>query len=436
MKKLQTGGSLIRGLAVGLAVMACASVTHASPYASAILNTNLNGSNYVQFIINESGGSVSVTTYPSVTTTLISANCPAGLTNFFLGSDTSFAISVTKLGNGTPVQITTDTNPNGFNIWNSPRGIDIIKNPTNGALFGRMFVGSSAAGVNGLGAFTTKGQGLYALNADCSDSYLGHGTNASFTAVFTNVDVNSPYNLSVNPLDNTVDVGDYSTLNATVFKFDPNFNTSVGAAYDYQTLYTNSESGGISLGIHGDPQGVFTTGSIATGNLELYTFDPGLPAPGAPCVLGTGNEGATAPGSANMLYRYDIGNGPLPWKNGPNFGVNLGLPGFDDLGGADGMVTLGPDLGSQWYYASYYRLNYSDPCLQVFNAQTGNIAYESWIVPGASDYFFSAYDVRVSPDGLYIGVINANNVILIASLTNGIPDDSHHCHHSKYFFGG
>src|ERR1700677_3920979 len=116
MKKLQKGGSFVRGLAAGLAVMACASVTHASPYASAVTNIVLNGSNYVQFIVNESGGSVSVTTYPSGATNLISANCPAGLTNFYLGtSDTSFAISCTKLGNGTPAQITTDTDPNGFN---------------------------------------------------------------------------------------------------------------------------------------------------------------------------------------------------------------------------------------------------------------------------------------------------------------------------------
>ena len=64
------------------------------------------------------------------------------------------------------------------------------------------------------------------------------------------------------------------------------------------------------------------------------------------------------------MCRYDIGAGPLPWNHGPNAAVNLGLPGFQDV--TVGSVSLGPDLGSNFVYAQYYRANLSDPCVQIF----------------------------------------------------------------------
>ncbi len=407
----------MRGLAVGLAVFGCVSGAKATPFASGITNITLGGSNYVQYIMNEAGAAVSVVSFPSGASNVLSANMPKGKTNFFLGTDTSFQIYCTKLGNGTPALITTDSAA--YNLWPAPRGVDINKNPTNGALFGRIYVANSSPGNTGA---NFKGSGLYALSADCSDSYLGKGTNASYTSTFqSSVSSSSPFKLSLNPNDNTVDVADYSTANANIYKFDPNFATLA----NYSVLADNGEVNGYTNGIHGDPTGVFTTGSIATGNLKVWTMDPELGAPSSGCALGLGNEGPTAPGQFNILYRYDIGAGPLPWNHPPNSGVNLGLPGFQDS--QTGNVTLGPDLGSNYVYAGFYRANLSDPCIQVFtnNGGTYNIVYSSFTNGGAGDAFQNAYpQVRVSPDGKYLAAITINNVIMVANLTNGIPDNS------------
>lgn len=406
----------MRGLAVGLAVIGCVSVAKATPFASGI--TNIGGTGTIQFIMNEAGGAVSYITYPSGTSNYMGV-LPVGKTNFTLGGgDTSYAIYCTKLGNGTPAQITVDTDTNGFNFWTSPRGMDINKNPTNGSLFGRMYIANSTPGANGTPP-QSRGRGLYAINADCSDSYLGLGTNASYTATFTSASSSSPFNVSINPDDNTVDIADFSTANATVYKVDANFQNPA-----IVVLNPVGENQGLTAGTHGDPTSSFTTGSIAAGNLEVWTFDPALGAP-ATAALGLGNEGPTTSGAYNILYRYDVGAGPLPWNGAPNSGVNLGLPGFQDS--QTGSVTLGPDKGTNFVYGQFFRANLSDPCVQVFanNSGTYNLAYSSFTNGGAGDAFQSAYaQLRVSPDGKYLAAITINNKIIIANLTNGIPDNS------------
>ncbi len=68
MKKIQKAASFLRGLVAGFAVLTCVSA-HAHPYASAMTNIVLNGSNYIQFFLNEgatgsNGVTVTVVTYP------------------------------------------------------------------------------------------------------------------------------------------------------------------------------------------------------------------------------------------------------------------------------------------------------------------------------------------------------------------------------------
>lgn len=478
MKKLQKINSLIRGAAVGLAVVGCIGTAKAIPFASGATNITIGGSNYVTFIMNEAGATVSAVTYPSGSSNVITTNCLLGRTNFYLGTDTSYQIYAYKSGNGTPIQITVDalattnyttgaTNWLIGNLWPTPRGVDINKDPKFGSRFGRIYIAnggigntsSTTSGVTESGATIPgtitnfRGQGLYALNADSSDA-LGYGTNAAFAGgngagfYWTSTSTSSPYKVSVNPQDDTVDIADYSTANASVFKFDPDFVTN-NAVYgtNILMLYPAGETLGNSLGYHGDITGVFTTGSIATSNLEIWTFDPELGAPSTNCVLGIGNEGQTVAGNFNQMYRYDIGAGPLPWHHGPNQGVNAGLPGFQDS--QTGSVSLGPDMGSNFVYVQFYRANLSDPCVQVFtNVPTTtniigtnvvvtpgqyNLVYSSMVnsqgqevlTGGTADVMESAYaQLRVSPDGQYLASIGIDNNIWVASLTNGIPDNS------------
>lgn len=414
MKLKKHAGRIIRGVALGLTVLGCATMAKASPYASGLTNIVIGGSNYLQYVMNEAGASVSIV-FEDGTSNVLSANMPAGKTNVYIGTNTSWKIYATKLGNGTPFQITTDAHQ--FNNWYTPRGVDIAKNPTVGSQFGRIFVANSQSGLapNGGGVRTI---GIYALNADCSDSYLGKGTNSAYYGVFSpSGGYYGPWKLSVNPDDNSVDVTDYSTPNAAVWKFDPDFTTT------NVILGPVGENQGIAQGSHGDPTGVFTTGSITKGNLVVFTWDPGLGAP-ATAQLGTGGNGPTQAGNWNNVFRYDIGAGPLPWTNAPVFAVNVCLPTFDDI--CIGDVSMGPDTNK--IYAQCYRANYSDGTIQVFDRTTGNIIYDSLhngvddFRPGGSSAPYS--QVRVSPDNKFLATIGADEHIYIANLTNGVPDAS------------
>jgi hypothetical protein len=442
MKKLHKRGSFIRGLAAGIVILGSVSVAKAIPYASCI--TNLGGGN-IQFFVNESGASVSVVTFPSGTSNVLSANMPAGKTNFNIGSDTSFQIYCTKLGNGTPIQITTDaavtTNGAGatnliLGLWNSPRGVDIVKNPKIGSQFGRIFIGNSANGTVSVAGVSTnaRGIGIYALNADGSDSYLNKGTNASFSSVFTGgtgSSFSAPKRLSVNPSDNTVDVADSSWTgsfgtagtSAAVYKLDPDLGTSTVVLGP--PGYTPSQLGTSS---HGPPQGCFTTGSIAAGNLEVWTAVPDWPVPNGTPVLGTDGNGPTAPGNYNCVFRYDIGAGPLPWTNKPVMAANVCLPGFNQI--AQQMDVSIATAYTNNVYAICQRLNYSDGTVQVFENDNGNILYDSLHNDGTdifqTDGGNAPYGgIRVSPDGKYLATIKVNNVICVVNLdNNGLPVES------------
>ena len=412
--QIQNIGTVARSLALGLAMLAVSNPAEAHPYASGVTNN----SGTIQFILNEGGGTVSVVFENGVTNSL--GVLGKGTQSFPLGSHTSFAIYVTKTGNGTPSLISVDTNQ--FSVWNSPRGVDANKNPQNGSLFGRVYMGNSAVGGT---APNNKGVGLYALNADLSDSPLGRGASATGGGAFTGGG-NSPYRLRVAP-DNTVLVGDFATATASLRQFAPDLT------FSNLVLGVVGEVAGIAAGIHGDFFGTpLMTGSLANSNLVLWTADPGMPVPS-----GTTNFGPnTALNQNNCLYRYDIGAGPLPWTNSPNYAYTVGLSGIAELRpevdlGKDGKIIAG-----------FGRGNLSNPDLQILDPTGSNLLYlsgdtslplnqnnsptvDAWNGVNGSGGAVGTYaGVRVSPDGRFLASVDINNGITLATLTNGIPDDS------------
>ena len=110
MKKLQKISSLIRGVAVGLAVIGCIGTAKAVPFASGITNVTIGGSNYITFHINESGGSVSVvSTQPDGITNLRQRQLSCRIDKLLSSAtNTSWQVYCRKTGNGVPIQITTD----------------------------------------------------------------------------------------------------------------------------------------------------------------------------------------------------------------------------------------------------------------------------------------------------------------------------------------
>ncbi len=380
----------------------------AIPYASGITNLVLNGSNYVQFVMNEGGANVGVV-FEDSSSNLISANLPRGKTNFFLGSHTSYQLICTKMGNGKPAQISVDATDFAASGWGAARGLDVVKNPKSGEMFGRIFVGNSSD-TNGP-IFSQRG--LYAFNADFSDSYLGRGTNASAHSMWVTNATDSPWKMTVAP-DATLYVCDYSFAGATVWQLDPNLSSS------NLVLGPVGEEQGIAAGVHGDPTGLFVTGSVAAGSLKLWDFDPALGAP-ASAVLGSGWLGPTQPGEWNNLFRYDIGAGPLPWTNPPVFAVTLGHSSIQDTYLGD--VTIGADPTKLIGLFTRYVLD--APCIQVFDINSGDILYASQQITYGPDPFQAAYGgVQVSPDGLFLATLDISNNFIVCTLTNGIPDNS------------
>lgn len=399
---------LFRG-ALGCALLACtARVATAHPYASGV--TNDNGS--IHFVLNEGGGTVSVVFEDKSTNQL--GVLGTGPQSFALGAHTSFAIYVTKLGDGTPTMISSDTNTN--SVWGTPRGVAVNPHPAIGNLFGRIYVGSGGAG--GTVGTTYKGHGLYAFNADVTDA-IGQGTNAVATSTFSASGTSGPWRMRVAP-DNTLLVDDFSTASAALWQFQPDLSNS------NLVLGIIGQTAAAAAGLHGDFFGTpLLTGSLASSNLVLWTADSGMATP-AGTTLGPG----TSVGSYNCLFRYDIGAGPLPWTNPPNYSYTLGLDGIPELRteidlGKDGKIIGG--IG---------RANLSNPNIQILDPTGTTVLWTSWQDTGGSSDPWRGENagagttggtyagVRVSPDGRFLASVDVNNGITIAYLTNGIPDDS------------
>jgi hypothetical protein len=422
----------LRGLAAGLALTAFAYVASAHPYASGITGTNALGQ--VFFSMNEAGATVTITFEDS--STLNMGVLPKGTTNFNILSHTSFKITCFKEGNGTPFLISSDAST--YSTWNTPRGVAVNKNPTIGTNFGRLCVGNSLAGAKPLGLFLLNADQTLVTGPVGSTFYGGSGGSG-------------PYRIR-SQQDGTFLVSDFSTANACLLQYAPDLSNS------NLVLAIIGQTPAVAAGIHGDIFGCgVMKGSLAQGNLVLYTFDSGMATPAdTNCIKGP----LTSPGSFNCVFRYNIGAGPLPWNKRPDYAYTYGLDGIAELR-TEGDV--GPD-GK--VYCAFGRANASNPNLQILrpvpttNGITGDpvngdaqVAAQSptnWLYTGGASYNGQPFNtppnggaagdpwvghfgsglnngtyagVRVSPDGVYIASVDINNGATIATLTNGIPNE-------------
>jgi len=409
--------------ATGLSALLTGNVAQAHPFASGI-NVTGGATTNVSFTMNEAGAAVIVTFDDS--STLDMGVLPVGRTNFVLSPHAGYSISASKAGNGLPVQITSDANTN--SQWANPRGIDTFRNPKYGSLFGRLVAGSAGPGGIAFGNPVFKGHGLYEYYADQTDA-TGQGTNATATSIFAPAGSGGagPWRIRTKQDDYTVWVTDESLPNAGLWVFAPDLSTNA------QILAFLGDSAGRASGVHGRVCSVFATGSLATGDLKVWTADNSLPTPSAAsCVKGPG----TGPSSLNCVFRYDIGAGPLPWNQIPNYSYTMGLDGL--ALNLNTEMTIGND-GKLW--AVFGLANGSNPNLQILDTTYTNLLWTSWDeLPNGGPAGNPPYDpwagingagaavgtyggARVSHDGKYIASQDIQNGITIANLTNGIPND-------------
>jgi hypothetical protein len=429
-------------------------IASAHPYASGIAGTNApgNGVGIASFILNESADDVTIIFDPGQASSwtndlgALTGGSGIGLQQFlFPGTNTSYQIIVKKKGSGSPSVISTDTYSNA--VWGTPRGLAVNKNAGTGASFGRVYVGNA-------GANPPHYHGIYAFNADLTDA-LGKGTNAAGQNSFTGSGTSGPYKMRVND-DGTLLVTDASTPAAALYQFSGDLSTS------NLVLAIIGQNAATAAGVHADFFGTPKMfGSLAQGNLVLYTADGDLPAPGdTNCIKGP----LTGPGSFNCIYRYNIGAGPIPtsgWSKRPDYAYTLGLDGLALF------LNTEVDVGTNGIvYGSFGRANASDPNVQILRPwittngitgdlvnrtnqdiassptnwlytsgvynppfhvpPTGGTAGDPWTgINGSGNTAGGSFcGIRVSPDYVYLASVDIGNGATIASLTNGVPDES------------
>ncbi|HEY3863904.1 MAG TPA: hypothetical protein VGO59_18670 [Verrucomicrobiae bacterium] len=420
---------------------------NASPYASGVTNN----SGTIQYYLNSAtpGMVVTVTTYPSGGHPALTPAMPAqGLNSFPLGGDTSYSISVFAVGSGAPALETIAPANVGNTNWSSPdpRGIAVDTTPTNGSTFGAVYVASSASG-------TGHGKGLFAFNSDMSYAF-GTTSTGAYGTTWTAGGTSGPFKLSVSAYDGSVYANDETAANANVWQCDPYLRSAIAPVQVLAGL-------GANVPIHGQEYGrSVATGTLAGGNLVLYTFDITMPSVVSNSLGGSqGAIGAFAPGvnyfnstlewsaanptaqitappgsaggpSYNCIYRYTIGSGPLPWNNPPDLCVAEGL----NIAGLVGDQDVAPD-GKLFTVAERTNPG-SAPYLDVFDSTgltnlfcsatstTDDEVQDQIYAAGQGSGLAAPYSVKVSPDDKYVAIYGIWGYIAIYTLTNGVPDVS------------
>lgn len=333
----------IRLAAVVVVGLALPATLHAAPYAS---NVNVSGTT-VNFILNQTadtlkysinGGAPVTIADPSKGAKAFNLNSPTDkfsiiaelndATGFSIATGNTIAALSNSFGQSRPLpEAGLNLISDDFNVlthYNSPRGISINLNP-NTPNFGTAYITNSAGG-NATGR--TLGDGLYALRADQTDAF-GYGDTAQqSTFLSATATANTPYRIFA-ASNGEVYVTGFGDAISGVFRVSPDLLTldNVLTATTGPTALPPGQN-------HGSVVATYVEGSIAGGNLVVYTMDEDLT---TAQVTGTGST--TDLGS---VWKYTINGGPLPYSAMPTKLVGLPAPGATgDLDrGADGKFYV------------------------------------------------------------------------------------------------
>ncbi len=270
------GRTLSYWLATSLVLAALPSALLANPYAS---NVSVTGTS-VSFILNQPAANLTYSinggpaqtldgtakgtktfnlTSPTDHFSITAADSEA--TGFLIPNGGTITAVAGCAAAGSCLGLSADTAQSGTNLisddssvlsrYNSPRGLDVNKDP-NTPYFGTAYVLNSATGSvtggNVIGPGTTpanasrtlaggpdgSGEGLYAVHADESDAF-GNGDapvnpkNVDGFSAFLTGQSNSGYRLTVGP-GGKLFITDYSDANGQLFQVDPNISIAGGVA--------------------------------------------------------------------------------------------------------------------------------------------------------------------------------------------------------------
>lgn len=308
-------------------------------------------------------------------------------------------------------QISADTNL--LTRYPTPRGIAVNNNPSS-SYFGRVYVANSTPGTT---ATRPVGKGLYIMKSDLSDSALAYG-NAAQGGGLTNYwgpanSGSSPYMITVGA-DDYVYLSDFADASSILARMTPDLT--------FGELVLAGVGGPSALPVgqnHGSTKKVVTTGSIAGGNLKVYTLDEDY----------TGDCMNSLVAAKNSIWRYDINSGPL---TNTDCGTLVGTPSPSWLATGTQDFTVGTN---GYIYAIQNRSAGTEPGLFVMDATTGVTVWDSLSAYRALTGIFTDNDVMVnlesvavSPDhkylalGLVASAAPGASDTWIIPLVNGLPD--------------
>jgi hypothetical protein len=400
---------------LGLGLLGLAVAAQARPYASSLTND----AGVISFRLNAPADNVKVIWNGGATTNNL-GTLPKGLTTTAnLGVTGPFKIEVAHAsGPGYLQSVVNQISDDANNFVKSAnqRGLAINKNPAS-PYFGRIYVSVSAPGTAGGRAVS---DGIYLLNADQTDA-VGQGNtprtggvNGGLGFDRLGVSTSSPTRVHVGADDNLY-ISDWSDANGGLYVTDPDVATNANAGLVLNflggpTTTTNN---------HGSISSVWVEGSLAGGNLTVYSQDEDL-------------------GSRNGVYRYDIGSGPLPYSGEGTLVFGFGL------GAQFTKIVRGPD--GKWY-GSNRRAEFATSSGVFAMSDTGAPLWDSlsaWRTflgdPTFSrdSYFGETYGLDVSPDGKHLAVFRgatnnpvaasyippavAANTVLLLPLEAGVPN--------------
>ncbi|QDT75165.1 PEP-CTERM sorting domain-containing protein [Lacipirellula limnantheis] len=307
-----------------------------------------------------------------------------------------------------------------LNRFSNPRGVSVSQNP-NAPNFGTVYVANSANAtgtpqlIAASGIYperTVTGDGLYALRPDGADAF-GYGNDAKNPTVegfpaWVASSNNSPFRNYVAD-DGTIYVADFSDANGSLIQVQPDLNSAINVLPGF--------GGPTTLPVgqnHGSTTAVHVEGSLAAGNLKVYTIDEDLTS--AQFVEG----GSTT--DQNSLWEYNIGSGPFPSAVVPTKIAEplIPLATTDMERGADG----------KWYLMQTRNGALNSPTLFVVSADGSTVLFNSLEAtrtltanPTADrDILQYCNGVAVSPDQKWVALMLNIGDVAVIPLIDGIPD--------------
>ncbi len=381
-----------KALLVAAALLGIATASFAAPYACDLTNN----SGVISFRLNENADNVKIISNGGATTNDLGAGVK-GLTVTNLGISGVFQVIVTRsVASGYTLASSDSFQDNGIyvNKYEQARGIAVNKNPATPS-FGRIFIADSRQSTT-TSPVRTNYQGIYLINSDDTVA-LNTGVTPRVPAGITFAASSaSPTRLVIGKDDNLLYMCDLSDPAGGLWYSDLDITTGGNALDHIGDLSTGGST-------HGSIYATAVEGTLANGNLKIYTYDEDL-------------------SPVKSAWRYDVNSGPVPFTGS---GTSLGQA---CVSSTIDMVKGGP---KDYIYSTQNRNTaiIAEPSLMIFTTN-GVLITNSLLATRAfvgnstnSDLLRNVTALDMSPDGRTLALIRGSSfgsVLLLPLDTNGL----------------